>query len=132
MVAIAAESASAAWDAAALLSVEYDELSAAAPPEAALAKGAAVLFAEVEGNRSFRRALHAGDPDAAFARAAHRVPLRIAQERISAVAMEPRTVLASFDTAARGADALGVVPGAVPHPRRGGASARDVRKRRCA
>ena len=101
VVAIAAESASAAWDAAALLSVEYDELSAAAPPEAALAKNAAVLFAEVEGNRSFRRAVHAGDPDAAFARAAHRVPLRIAQERISAVAMEPRTVVASFDTAAR-------------------------------
>ena len=101
VVAIAAESASAAWDAAALLSVEYDELSAAAPPEAALAKGAAVLFAEVEGNRSFRRAVNAGDPDAAFARAAHRVPLRIAQERISAVAMEPRTVLASFDTAAQ-------------------------------
>ena len=81
VVAIAAESAGAAWDAAALLSVEYDELSAAAPPEAALAKGAAVLFGEVEGNRSFRRALNAGDPDAAFARAAHRVPLRIAQER---------------------------------------------------
>ncbi len=34
-------------------------------------------------------------------RAAHRVPLRIAQERISAVAMEPRTVVASFDTARR-------------------------------
>ena len=60
-----------------------------------------VLFTEVEGNRSFRRALNAGDPDAAFARAAHRVPLRIAQERISAVAMEPRTVVASFDAAAQ-------------------------------
>jgi carbon-monoxide dehydrogenase large subunit len=101
VVAIAAESPSAAWDAAERLIVEYDEISAAAAPQAALAKDAAPLFGEVAGNRSFRRALNAGDPDAAFARAAHRVPLRIAQERISAVAMEPRTVLASFDEAAQ-------------------------------
>ena len=101
VVAIAAESASLAWDAAEHLVVEYDELSAAAEPQAALAKDAAVLFGEVAGNRSFRRALNAGDPDAAFARAAHRVPLRIAQERISAVAMEPRTVVATFDEPAQ-------------------------------
>ena len=101
VVAIAAESPSAAWDAAERLVVEYDEISAAAAPQAALAQDAAPLFGEVAGNRSFRRALNAGDPDAAFARAAHRVPLRIAQERISAVAMEPRTVLASFDEAAQ-------------------------------
>jgi aerobic carbon-monoxide dehydrogenase large subunit len=101
VVAIAAESPSAAWDAAERLVVDYEELAAAAAPEAALAKDAAVLFTEVAGNRSFRRVLNAGDPDAAFARAAHRVPLRIAQERISAVAMEPRTVLASYDDAAQ-------------------------------
>ena len=106
VVAIAAETATAAWDAAERLVVVDDELAAAAPPEAALAQGAAVLFKEVEGNRSFRRALRRGDPDAAFARAAHRVPLRIAQERISAVAMEPRTVVASFEGGGR-ADALG-------------------------
>src|SRR5262245_14731380 len=101
VVAIAAESPSAAWDAVERLVVEYDEIPAAAAPQAALAKDAAPLFGEVAGNRSFRRALNAGDPETAFARAAHRVPLRIAQERISAVAMEPRTVLASFDDAAR-------------------------------
>src|SRR6185436_5956540 len=59
VVAIAAESASIAWDAAEHLVVEYDELSAAAEPQAALAKDAAVLFGEVAGNRSFRRALNA-------------------------------------------------------------------------
>src|SRR5262249_54909479 len=65
--------------------------------EAALAPGAPTLFAEVEGNRSFRRVLKAGDPDGAFARAAHRVTMRMAPERIAAVAIEPRAVMASFD-----------------------------------
>src|SRR5688572_26776298 len=99
VVAIAAESATAAWDAAELLAIEYDELPAASQPEAAIASGAPVLFEDVDGNRSFRRAVKGGDPDAAFARAAHRVSLRIAQERISAVAIEPRTVAANLDPA---------------------------------
>ncbi|MGH7389936.1 MAG: xanthine dehydrogenase family protein molybdopterin-binding subunit [Candidatus Rokuibacteriota bacterium] len=100
VAAVAAETAPAAWDAAALIAVDYDELPAAAEPEAALSAGAPVLHGGIEGNRSFRRALKAGDPDAAFARAAHRVTLRVAQERISAVALEPRTVMASYDAVA--------------------------------
>jgi carbon-monoxide dehydrogenase large subunit len=99
VAAIAAETGAAAWDAAELITVEYDELPAAPGPEAALAAGAPVLFKDVVANRSFRRVLKAGDPDTAFARATHRVPLRISQERISAVAIEPRTVVASFDPA---------------------------------
>jgi carbon-monoxide dehydrogenase large subunit len=94
---IVAESTAQAWDAAALLDVGYAELPAVAEPEAALASGAPVVDPKIEGNRSFRRVLKGGDPDAAFARAAHRVTLRVAQERISAVAMEPRMVVASFD-----------------------------------
>jgi len=94
---VIAESAHEAWDAAALVDVEYGPLAAVSEPEAALAAGAPVLYPEVDGNRSFRRTLKGGDPDAAFARAAHRVTLRVAQERISAVAMEPRMVVASFD-----------------------------------
>jgi carbon-monoxide dehydrogenase large subunit len=97
VAAIAAETAAAAGDAAALVDVEYEALPAVPEPEAALAAGAPVLHPDVAGNRSFRRVLKAGDPDGAFARAAHRVSLRVAQERISAVAMEPRTVLASYD-----------------------------------
>jgi carbon-monoxide dehydrogenase large subunit len=94
---IVAASTAEAWDAAALIEVDYDGRPAVAEPEAALASGAPVLYPEIEGNRSFRRMLKGGDPDAAFARAAHRVTLRVAQERISAVAMEPRMVVASFD-----------------------------------
>ena len=98
VVAIVAESAAAAWDAAALVEVQYEARPAVSAPEAALAAGAPVLYPEIEGNRSFRRALRAGDPEAAFARAAHRVSLRVAQELVSAVAMEPRTVVAGSST----------------------------------
>ena len=97
VVAIAAETVTAAWDAAERLAVEYEELPALPAQEAALAPGAPTLFPEVEGNRSFRRVVKAGDPDAAFARAAHRVTMRLAPERIAAVAIEPRAVMASFD-----------------------------------
>jgi carbon-monoxide dehydrogenase large subunit len=100
VAAIVAESAAQAWDAADLIEVEYAELPAVAEPEAALAPGAPVVDSAIEGNRSFRRVTKAGDPDGAFARAAHRVTLRVAQERISAMAMEPRMVVASFDAVA--------------------------------
>jgi carbon-monoxide dehydrogenase large subunit len=65
--------------------------------EAALAGTAPALYPEIEGNRSFRRAIRQGDAGQAFAAAAHRVPLRVEQARLSAVAIEPRAVLAQFD-----------------------------------
>ena len=80
VAAIVAESALAAWDAAELIGVGYEELPAVPEPEAALVAGAPVLHGEIPGNRSFRRALKAGDPDSAFARAVHRVTLRVAQD----------------------------------------------------
>jgi carbon-monoxide dehydrogenase large subunit len=97
VVAIVAETTGQAWDAADLIAIEYRELPAVAEPEAALATGAPLVDPAIDGNRSFRRVLKGGDPEAAFARAAHRVTLRVAQERISAVPMEPRMVLASYD-----------------------------------
>jgi carbon-monoxide dehydrogenase large subunit len=99
VAAVVAESAAEAWDAAELVDVEYEPLPAVAEPEAALAPGAPVLYADIDGNRSFRRVIQAGDPDRAFAAAAHRVPLRVAHERIAAVAIEPRTVVAALDGA---------------------------------
>jgi len=100
VAAMVAESAAEAWDAAELIEVEYEELAAVSEPEAALAAGAPAVYSEIEGNRSFRRVVKGGDSDAAFASAAHRVTLRVAQERISAVAMEPRMVVASYDAVA--------------------------------
>jgi aerobic carbon-monoxide dehydrogenase large subunit len=97
VAAIAAETVTAAWDAAELVDVEYEELLAVAAPDAALSPEAPVLSPDVAHNRSFRHVLRAGDPDAAFARAVRRVTLRIVQERIAGVAIEPRTVLASAE-----------------------------------
>jgi carbon-monoxide dehydrogenase large subunit len=97
VAAIAAETVTAAWDAAELIQAAYAPLPSASQPEAALAPGAPLLYPDIAGNRAMRRVLKAGDPDAAFASAAHRVSLRIAQARISAVPIEPRTVAASFD-----------------------------------
>jgi len=99
IAAIVAETEAAARDAAELVDVEYAELPAVPQQEAALAPGAPLLYPEIAGNRPFRRTLKAGDPDGAFAGAAHRVRLRIAPERVSAVAMEARAVVASFDPA---------------------------------
>jgi aerobic carbon-monoxide dehydrogenase large subunit len=98
VVAVVAESVEAARDAADLIDVEYEPLAATVEPEQALAPSAPLLFPDIEGNRSFRRVLRQGDAAAAFAAAAHRVPLRVAQSRIAAVPIEPRAVLAAFDT----------------------------------
>ncbi|HXH84179.1 MAG TPA: molybdopterin cofactor-binding domain-containing protein, partial [Candidatus Tectomicrobia bacterium] len=97
VAAIVAETAASASDAADLVEVNYAPLPAVPEPEAALAPGAPVLHPGIEGNRAFRRVVRAGDPDGAFAAAAHRVRLRIVQERIAAAALEPRGVLARID-----------------------------------
>jgi carbon-monoxide dehydrogenase large subunit len=97
VAAVVAETAHAAWDAAAAVAVDYDQLPAAPAPEGALADGAPLVHPDIEGNRPFRRVLKGGDPAEAFTRAATTVKLRVAQERISAVAMEARNVVASFD-----------------------------------
>src|SRR5215470_11795376 len=99
VVAVVAESTYAAHDALERIGVGYEPLPALPEPEGALAAGAPLLFSGIERNRALKRALRDGDVASAFAAAAHVVPLRVAQARISAVALEPRSVLASFDRA---------------------------------
>ncbi|HKW92812.1 MAG TPA: xanthine dehydrogenase family protein molybdopterin-binding subunit [Methylomirabilota bacterium] len=99
VAAVVAESAYAAHDALERIGVEYEPLPALPEPEGALAAGAPLLFSGIDGNRALTRTLRDGDVVSAFASAAHVVPLRVAQARISAVALEPRSVLASFDRA---------------------------------
>jgi carbon-monoxide dehydrogenase large subunit len=100
VAAVVAETAYAARDAAEAIAVEYEALPALAEPEAALAPGAPALFPDIDGNRCFTRALREGDAARAAAGAAHVVALRVETARVSAVAMEPRAALASFDAAA--------------------------------
>ena len=97
VAAVVAESVYAAHDALDLIEVEYEPLPALPEPEGALAAGAPAVFPGVAGNRVLHRALREGDAAAAFAEAAHVVSLRVAQSRVSAVALEPRSVLATFD-----------------------------------
>ena len=97
VAAVVADSAYAARDAAELMRVEYEVLPALPEPEAAVAEGAPSLFAEIERNRSFVRTLREGDMARGLGAAARAVSVRIAQQRLSAVAIEPRSVLASFD-----------------------------------
>ncbi len=97
VAAVVAESAGAARDAVDLVAVDYESLAALPEPESAVAAGAPALFPEIEGNRSFTRVLRHGDAARGVAGAARVVSLRTAPSRIAGVAMEPRSVLASFD-----------------------------------
>jgi carbon-monoxide dehydrogenase large subunit len=65
--------------------------------EDALAPGAAAIHADAPENLFNRFEERIGDVDAAFADADHVIELELRQQRYSAVAMEGRVVLASFD-----------------------------------
>ena len=97
VAAVVAEDVYTARDAIELIRVEYEPLPALPTPEAAVADGAPVLFPDIEGNRSFTRTLRTGDAARALASSARVVSLRVVQQRLAGVAMEPRSVLADFD-----------------------------------
>jgi carbon-monoxide dehydrogenase large subunit len=99
VAAIVAESAAAAWDAAALVGVQYEALAGVARPTAALAPGAPELFDAAPGNRALGQTWRAGDPEGAFAAAATVVELTVQQNLLAGVPMEPRGVLAAWDEA---------------------------------
>ncbi len=100
VAAVVATDARLAHDALELIDVAYAPLPAAPEPEGAVADGAPALFADIAGNRAFTRTLSEGDAAAAFRAAAHVVAVRTAPARLSAVALEPRAALASFDASA--------------------------------
>ncbi|HET9734517.1 MAG TPA: xanthine dehydrogenase family protein molybdopterin-binding subunit [Burkholderiales bacterium] len=95
---VVAESAAQALDAAEALEVDYEELPAAADVERALAPGAPLLHPEAPGNVSLD--WEHGDAaavDAAFARAAHKVGVRLADPRVAPSALEPRAATGAWD-----------------------------------
>ncbi len=99
VAAVVADSAPAARDAADLVEIEYVPLPPLADAAAALAPGAPALFEALGDNALLAHRWRSGDPEAAFAGAAHRVGGRVRQPRLSAVAMEPRSILAHHDRA---------------------------------
>ena len=89
-----------ARDAADLVEVDYDVLSAVADPEKALAKGAPAVHPEWPDNTAFTFHQEGGDVDKAFAEADVVVKQRITSQRLIPMALETRGVVAEW----RGAD----------------------------
>jgi carbon-monoxide dehydrogenase large subunit len=97
---VVAETQAAALDAAELVAVDYESLPAITTSAAARAADAPLIADEVPGNvcLDWRTGDHAG-ADAAFARAAHVVSLRLDNHRIVMNPMEPRGGVGQFDPA---------------------------------
>lgn len=95
VVAVVADTLQQAKDAAEAIFVDYDPLPQAVTVADATAPGATALSPEAPDNIA-AEAHHgnAAQCDAAFARAAHVVELSITNQRLAAVPIEPRTVLA--------------------------------------
>ena len=100
VVAVVAESAAAARDAAELVDVRYRMLPAVSHVTDAIAKGAALVHHEAAGN--IAAAARYGNADAAtlaIATSRHVVTLDIDNQRLAPSPMEPRATLASYDAA---------------------------------
>ena len=98
---VVAQSAAQAQDAAEAVQVDYEALPAVVDVVQAAAAGAPALYPEAPDNVSLDWAF--GDAqavDAAFARAAHRVAVRLLDTRVAPSALEPRAATAAWDAAA--------------------------------
>ncbi len=88
-----------ARDAAEAIAIDYDELPMAVSMDAATAPGATALCAEAPDNIAAEtRYGNAQATAAAFASARHVVKLEIVNQRLSPLSLEPRSVLAAFDS----------------------------------
>ncbi len=97
---VVAETIAQAKDAAELVAVDYEPLSAVARAADAVKPGAPQLWDEASNNLCLD--VEAGDAaatDAAFARAAHIIRLDTWLQRVTGVPMEPRTNIAEYATA---------------------------------
>lgn len=96
---VVAEDRYLARDAADLVRVDYEPLSAVVDPKKAAADGAPQLYDEAAGNVAFDWNL--GDEEAtdrAFAEATHTARLELRNNRLLPQAIEPRATLADFDS----------------------------------
>jgi carbon-monoxide dehydrogenase large subunit len=94
---VVAESRYLAEDALDAIAVRWEPRPAVASLNAARAEGAPLVHHDVPGNRAARLAQRVGDPDAAFARAAHILHEQLWIERSCGSPIETRGVVASFE-----------------------------------
>ena len=83
-------------DAADLVEVDYEPLTAVVNPEKAIANGSPLLYEQYKDNVAYRWEIEGGDLKKAFAQADKIVKARIINQRLIPVAMEPRGVLANY------------------------------------
>ncbi|MBX9709798.1 MAG: molybdopterin-dependent oxidoreductase [Xanthobacteraceae bacterium] len=86
-----------AEDALDLIEVEYRTLAAAVDPVAAMSAVAPVLHDGFPGNVASDRTFRYGDPESAFAQAAHRISIDIKYPRNSCTPIETYGVIADYD-----------------------------------
>jgi carbon-monoxide dehydrogenase large subunit len=96
VVAVVAETAAQAADAAERVAVDYDPLPVVLDVVAAARDGAQLVHRDLGTNVAFTMPLQAGDPDAAFQRAPVKIKQRIVNQRLVPVAIEPRSVVADY------------------------------------
>src|SRR6267142_2020900 len=100
VIAVVAESRNQAQDAAELAVVEYEELPSVVDARAAVARGAPLVWEGASGNIAAEASY--GRPEQvekAFADAAHVTELELHNQRVIAMAMEPRACIGVFDGA---------------------------------
>jgi aerobic carbon-monoxide dehydrogenase large subunit len=98
VLAVIAQSRAQAQDAAELAVVEYEDLASVVDARAAVAPGAPLVWEEASGNIAAEATYgNASQADKAFAAAAHVTQLELHNQRVNAMAMEPRACIAVFD-----------------------------------
>jgi len=97
IVFVIAEDRYVAEDAVDLIDVRYEPLPAVTLLEAALAEGSPRVHADVPANRAARLVQRVGDPERAFAQAAHVLAERLYVERSCGSPIEARGVVAEYD-----------------------------------
>jgi carbon-monoxide dehydrogenase large subunit len=94
---IVAESEAQGRDAAELIDVDYEELPAAIGIQASMAEGAPLIWDGIKRNVGVVYENKRGEPDKAFAEAAHTIKQRIVSQRVIPMPMEGRAVAAAPD-----------------------------------
>ena len=101
VAAVVAESRNAARDALEAIGIEFEELPAVVDVIGATRPGAPAVTPEAADNIAAEmRHGNAEAAEAAFARAERRITLDLVNQRVAAVPMEPRSIVASFDEGA--------------------------------